>query len=159
MPVSRKKPPPLPPSIAAAPPACACGRMRRAARALTQLYDDLMAPSGLRITQFSLMRALSRNGPTRITQLAAIQLLDRTALSRNLDPLVERGHVAIVRGRDARSREVALTPAGVAALKAAEPYWRKAQKEVTRRIGADKLEALVSTLEALESLHPSNVPA
>ncbi|MGH8850121.1 MAG: hypothetical protein ACREYD_03915, partial [Casimicrobiaceae bacterium] len=52
-----------PPSTAtgAAPaPACACGRLRRAARALTQLYDDAMAPSGLRITQFSLLRTVAR---------------------------------------------------------------------------------------------------
>ncbi len=43
--------------------ACACGRLRRASRALTQLYDDLMAPAGLRVTQFSLLRTLSREGP------------------------------------------------------------------------------------------------
>ena len=65
--------------------ACVCGRLRRAARALTQLYDDTMAPSGLRVTQFSLMRTLARRGPTRITDLAREALLDRTALSRNLD--------------------------------------------------------------------------
>src|SRR3954466_2809680 len=85
---------------AAASPACTCGRLRRATRALTQLYDDLMAPAGLRVTQFSLLRTLAREGPMRISELAAAQLLDRTALSRNLDPLVELGHVEIVRGQD-----------------------------------------------------------
>src|SRR6476659_6404333 len=89
-------------------PACACGRLRRATRALTQLYDDLLAPAGLHLTQFSLLRTLTRNGTMRINALAAAQLLDRTALSRNLDPLVERGLVEIVRGHDARVREVAI---------------------------------------------------
>ena len=79
--------------------ACTCGRLRRAARALTQLYDDLMAPSGLRVTQFSLLRTLSREGTSRMSALAELLLLDRTALSRTLDPLVERGFVAIVAGR------------------------------------------------------------
>jgi len=65
--------------------------MRRASRALTQLYDDLMAPSGLRITQFSLLRTLARNGAARMSDLAATLLLDRTALSRTLDPLALRG--------------------------------------------------------------------
>src|ERR1700740_1819936 len=69
------------------PPHCACGRLRRAARALTQLYDDAMASAELRITQFSLLCTLARSGPMRISALAAWQLLDRTALSRNLDPL------------------------------------------------------------------------
>src|SRR6478752_7181852 len=127
------------PTAAASSAACACGRLRRATRALTQLYDDLMAPAGLRVTQFSLLRTLAREGPMRINALAAAQLLDRTALSRNLDPLVELGHVAIVRGQDARAREVAITRAGSAALRAAEPHWTRAQKEVARRVGADKL--------------------
>jgi DNA-binding MarR family transcriptional regulator len=139
-------------------PPCACGRLRRATRALTQLYDDLMAPAGLRVTQFSLLRTLGRTGPMRINTLAAAQLLDRTALSRNLDPLVERGLVEIVRGRDARVREVALTRKGLAAFRAAEPHWTRAQQEVARRVGADKLEALITTLGELESLHPDNTP-
>src|SRR5512144_2341918 len=97
------------PSPHKAPPsACACGRLRRAARALTQLYDDAMAPSGLRVTQYSLLSALARRGPLHITELASAQLLDRTALSRNLDPLVAKGLVAIRPGRDARTREVAI---------------------------------------------------
>jgi DNA-binding MarR family transcriptional regulator len=142
------------PAPAAASPACACGRLRRATRALTQLYDDVLAPSGLRVTQFSLLRALARNGPMRINELAAAQLLDRTALSRTLDPLVELGHVEIVRGQDARVRNVAITRAGTAALRAAEPLWTRAQKEVARRVGAAKLDALIETLGELESLHP-----
>src|SRR5262245_5567934 len=123
---------------APATPACVCGRLRRAARALTRLYDDIMAPSGLRVTQFSLMRTLARDGPVRISDLAALVLLDRTALSRNLDPLVEKGFVEIAAGSDARTREVALTRAGKAACARAMPYWRRAQTEVSARLGASR---------------------
>ena len=135
--------------------ACACGRLRRATRALTQLYDDLLAPAGLRVTQFLLLQILKRDGPLRINELATRQLLDRTALSRNLDPLVAQGLVDIVRGRDARTREVAISPKGRKALDAAEPHWTRAQQAVTRHIGAAKLDALIATLGELESLHPS----
>src|SRR5205814_1986570 len=117
---------------------CACGRLRRASRALTQLYDDAMAPSGLRVTQYSLLSTLARDGSLRISDLAARQLLDRTALSRNLDPLIERKWVAVTAGRDARTREVALTAKGASALKRAEPYWRRAQQDVTQRVGKPK---------------------
>ena len=134
---------------------CACGRLRRATRALTQLYDDLMAPSGLRVTQFSLLRTLERTGPQRITALAAATLLDRTALTRTLDPMVERGFVAIVAGRDARTREATLTRAGAAAIRAAEPHWKRAQAAVARCLGPAKLEALIATLAEVESLHPA----
>jgi DNA-binding MarR family transcriptional regulator len=135
-------------------PACTCGRLRRATRALTQLYDDLMAPSGLRVTQFSLLRSLSTQGPARMSELAKTLLLDRTALSRTLDPLVDRGLVAIVSGRDARTREVSLTAAGARALRSATPHWQRAQSQVATRIGSDKLEALIATLTEVEQLHP-----
>ena len=144
------------PAAAAVPasPACACGRLRRAARALTQLYDDAMAPAGLRVTQYSLLNTLSAHGPMRISDLAKRQLLDRTALSRNLDPLVERGFVAVAPGRDARTRDVLITAKGSAALRRAGPYWTRAQASVAARIGRDKLDVLIDTLGELESLHP-----
>jgi len=143
------------PSSASIPsPACACGRLRRATRALTQLYDDLMAPSGLRITQFSLLRALARDGTARISDLADALLLDRTALSRTLDPLLERGLVSIVSGRDARTREVSLTRAGEKALRAALPHWKRAQIQVANKLGSERLEALIATLGEIEALHP-----
>lgn len=144
------------PKVEAAPQEkCACGRLRRATRALTQLYDDAMEPSGLRVTQFSVLRTLHREGATRMTTLASSLLLDRTALSRNLDPLLERGLVAVEVGEDARTRAIHLTPAGKRALQAATPYWRRAQREVEDRVGRDRLEVLIATLDELESLHPA----
>ena len=135
-------------------PACTCGRLRRAARALTQLYDDLMEPSGLRVTQFSLLRTLATQGSARMSELAKVLLLDRTALSRTLNPLVDRGLVAITPGRDARTREVSLTQAGTRALRGATPHWQRAQAQVTARIGVDRLDTLIATLAEVEQLHP-----
>lgn len=136
------------------PTACACGRLRRASRALTQFYDDALAPTGLRVTQFSLMRTLAREGTTRVSALAKVALLDRTALSRALDPLVARGYVRVVSGRDMRTREATLTRAGIAALEEAAAEWKRAQAAVARRIGRDRLDTLIATLGELESLHP-----
>jgi DNA-binding MarR family transcriptional regulator len=134
--------------------ACACGRLRRATRALSQLYDDALAPAGLRVTQFSLLRTLAQHGPLRIRELAARQLLDRTALSRNLEPLIARGLVSTTAGADARTRQVALTPAGARELRAAAPAWRRAQAEVRERVGGPKLDALIAVLGEIETLHP-----
>jgi DNA-binding MarR family transcriptional regulator len=139
---------------AAPSPACTCGRLRRATRALTQLYDDALARNGLRVTQFSLLRTLAQHGPLRISDLAARQLLDRSALSRNLDPLIVRGLVAATPGRDARTREVSLTPAGARELHAAAPAWREAQVQVRERVGGERLDALIALLGEIEALHP-----
>jgi DNA-binding MarR family transcriptional regulator len=144
----------LPSSPSRPSAACACGRLRRASRALTQFYDAAMAASGVRITQFSLMRTLAREGTVRISDLARTCLLDRTAMTRTLDPLVAQGYVRIAPGRDARTREVTLTRAGAAALDAAADEWKRAQAAVARRIGRERLDALIATLAELESLHP-----
>ena len=147
-PASRKPPP----SPYGAP--CACSRLRRASRAATQLYDDALAPAGLRVTQLSLLRTLQRQGRLRIGELAAWNLLDRTALSRNLDPLIERGLVAVAAGRDARTRDVSLTRQGIAAIAAAAPHWERAQQDVAQRIGHDRLDQLFGVLRDIEALHP-----
>jgi DNA-binding MarR family transcriptional regulator len=137
---------------------CTCSRLRRATRAVTQLYDDALAPAGLRVTQLSLLRTLQREGTLRIGDLAARNLLDRTALSRNLDPLADRKLVAIVPGRDARTREVTLTRQGIAAIAAAAPHWERAQREVARQVGRGRLDALYAVLRDMEALQPAPAP-
>lgn len=137
-----------------ATPACTCGRLRRASRALTQFYDDALGPVGLRVGQFSLLRTLARDGPTRISDLARAALLDRTAIARTLDPLIERDLVEIAQGRDARTRVVSLTRSGKRALAAAEPHWKRAQTTVAKRLGALKIDALIELLREVEALHP-----
>jgi DNA-binding MarR family transcriptional regulator len=134
---------------------CTCSRLRRATRAVTQLYDDALAPVGLRVTQLSLLLTLQRLGTLTIGDLAARTLLDRTALSRNLDPLAARHLVAIVPGRDARTREVSLTRQGIAAIAAAAPHWERVQREVARHVGRDRLGGLYDILRDIESLHPA----
>jgi DNA-binding MarR family transcriptional regulator len=135
-------------------PACTCSRLRRATRAVTQLYDDALAPSGLRVTQFSLLRKLEREGPSRMSELAEKLLLDRTALTRTLEPLLAAGYVEVTRGRDARTRDVSITRTGRAAVAAAVGPWKRAQAAVARRVGRERLDALIATLAELESLHP-----
>ena len=133
---------------------CACYRLRRAPRAVTQLYDDAMAPTGLRITQYGLLRTLADEGPRTITGLAQALLLDRTALSRTLDPLIDRSLVAVTPGSDARTREVSLTTAGRNAVEAAGPHWNAVQTMVARSVGRARLDDLYALLEGLETLHP-----
>jgi DNA-binding transcriptional ArsR family regulator len=86
---------------------CACTTLRRAARAVTAAYDTALAPSGLRITKFSILRKLARIGPLPVTRLAAEAALDRSTMGRNLNPLERRGLVRIeVGNRPARARRL-----------------------------------------------------
>lgn len=158
MPAPRRlrKPSTVPDTSLPAPPLgpCACSRLRRAARAITQLYDDALLPSGLKSTQFGLLRTLERRESLTISALAAEMLLDRTALSRNLEPLVERGLVAIATGNDLRTRRVTMSPEGRHLLESAERHWAQAQREVSRRLGRQRLADLYGLLDDVERLHP-----
>lgn len=125
---------------------CACFNIRKAARVVTQLYDDLLRPTGLRTTQFTLLALLRGRGPMSINGLAEAAVTDRTTLTRNLALLQERGLVRIQPGEDARVRVVDLTVAGDKALSAAFPLWQRAQTLVAERMGQDRLARLLSDL-------------
>src|ERR1700732_1549614 len=110
---------------------CACTTLRRATRAVTAAYDAALAPSGLRVTQFSVLRTLARLGPLPVTRLAVEVALDRSTMGRNLDPLERRGLGRIKVGAvDPRGRVARLAAAGERAIEAARPYWRAAQERI-----------------------------
>jgi DNA-binding MarR family transcriptional regulator len=130
---------------------CACFNLRKAARAVTQLYDDALRSTGLRTTQFSLLTVVLGFGKVTITQLAEEAVMDRTTLSRNLE-LLERERLVVIRpGADARVREVELTRAGHDKLNAAFPLWEQAQAELIKKLGADRMERLLGGLSGAVS--------
>jgi DNA-binding MarR family transcriptional regulator len=110
---------------------CACLQARRRARMLTRAYDEILAPSGIKITQLGLLSCLLEE-PVLIGALADELDLDRTTLTRNLVPLEKQGLIAIVVGKDARSRSVSITTNGKLALKRALPLWQKAQDQYSQ---------------------------
>ena len=68
---------------------CVCSTLRMVSRAVTQLYDDILRPSGLRVTQFSILATMARSGEANLRQLEAGLAIDQTTLTRSLN-LLER---------------------------------------------------------------------
>lgn len=60
---------------------CVCSTLRMVTRAVTQLYDDILRPSGLRVTQFSVLAAIARSGRANLRQLEAVLAIDQTTLA------------------------------------------------------------------------------
>lgn len=135
------------PGAAEAASQCACFNLRKAARAVTQLYDKALEPSGLRVTQFTLLVALSLGQGLTLSRLADRLVMDRTTLTRNLVPLERDGLVRSERGPDRRERYVRVTPAGRRALAQAFPLWREAQAQVMTAIGHAAWNALRGGLQ------------
>ena len=129
---------------------CTCFRVRRLARRITQIYDHVLAPCGLRVTQFSLLSALRHGGAMAVGSLAASLDMDRTTLTRNLKPLVDLGLVSLDRSTtDARQREVRLTDEGRARRDEARRLWRKAQDLVNRTLGEPRIASLHDLFDGL----------
>jgi DNA-binding MarR family transcriptional regulator len=115
------------------------------------MYDAALAPSGLRVTQFSVLSALARLGPLPVTRLAAEVALDRSTMGRNLDPLERRGLVRIKVGdMDQRERVAHVTAAGERAIEAARPYWRAAQERIATLVPPSAIRSLADQLGALQ---------
>jgi len=128
---------------------CACATLRRTDRVLTQFYDEILAPSGLYITQFTLLATLSQAAPVTINRLAEIMDMDRTTLSRNLEVLAKQHMVRIEEGEDRRTRQVHLTQEGEQALRRALPLWQEAQARIEHALGHERFEGLLTNLSAL----------
>ena len=132
--------------------ACACFNVRKTARVITQLYDEVLRPTGMRITQFALLMAAAGLGPVTVTRLAKLGAMDRTTLTRNLRPLEEQGLVHIEPGEDRRERQVTLTPRGQHALATAFPLWQEAQAKIVKGFGQERLQRLYAELADLRAI-------
>ncbi len=131
---------------------CACFNLRKTARAITQLYDEALRPSGLRCTQFSLLIATTMLEPVTVTHLAEVVVMDRTTLARNLMPLEKGGLMSVTPGDDQRTRIVTLTQRGKEVLLRALPSWEKAQARVVGGLGQERWNSLQASLKEAVSL-------
>ena len=125
---------------------CFCMNIRKASRVITQLYDEALKPSGLLVSQFTLLVALASVGSITMTQLAEALVMDRTTLTRNLKPLEREGLVRIESGQDQRTRVLSLTNAGQTALEKALPLWQEVQIQVVERLGQEQWKLLLTGL-------------
>ncbi|HVO34347.1 MAG TPA: MarR family transcriptional regulator [Gemmatimonadales bacterium] len=114
---------------------CVCNTLRMATRVVTQLYDDVLRPSGLRVTQFSMLAAIARLEEASLRQLEDALAIDQTTLTRSLALLERDGLTARVANPDRRIKAMRLTARGRAAFEAARPLWRRAQDQMLRELG------------------------
>ena len=118
---------------------CLCTALRQAAHDVSRLYDEALAPSGLRVTMYRLLKRVALAEEPTISDLARIVSLDRSTLGRNLRVLERQGLIEIAPGRDERSRTIRPTDLGHSRLEMAEPMWRGAQARLGGRLGADRV--------------------
>lgn len=141
---SKRRSPGAPPRRTAAPDAdayrlrgmdCLCGNVRMAARALTAVYDDFLAPSGLTASQLAVLWCVLGREPVGMGEVSEVLVMDKTTVSRNMARLLELGFVACRAGSDARTKLVSCSAKGRKAFASAVPRWKAAQAWVQGKMG------------------------
>jgi DNA-binding MarR family transcriptional regulator len=125
---------------------CTCGELRKAARAITLLYDNAFKSSGLLSTQLNVLRVIYKSDSIRISDLAEELGMDRTTLTRNLSVLEEQGFIKISPGKDHRTRIVTATQKGRSAVAKAIPLWNEVQRKVKQQMGENSWRELMQNL-------------
>jgi DNA-binding MarR family transcriptional regulator len=128
---------------------CYCDVLRTATRKTTAIYDAALAPAGVNLAQFSLLRKIRRAGSVSLSELGRLAALDRSTIGRNVRVLQRMELVRLTPGEDQREATVTLDARGLAALRRAAPLWDDAQRRIEAKLGAggpDRLQALLVAL-------------
>jgi DNA-binding MarR family transcriptional regulator len=129
---------------------CNCFAVRAAARHVTQCYDQFLASSGLRTTQFSILAKLKRKGPLTISELAESMVMDRTTLGRNILPLERDGLIRIeAAASDRRAKALRVTKDGEKRLETARRGWQAAQQRFDAVFGVKRAAELRELLRGV----------
>jgi len=137
---------------------CACNSLRRASRAVTQLFDQTLEPSGLRSTQLVILLEIAAAGRATVPELARRLVVDRSTMQRNLQPLMRRRFIQVSADQARRSRGLTLTPQGHKAIDLAVPLWKKAQSSFVSQLGRGRWELLRADLSAAVLVAKSDPP-
>ncbi|CAN7254952.1 MULTISPECIES: MarR family winged helix-turn-helix transcriptional regulator [Ensifer] len=129
---------------------CTNSALKRASRQLGQLYEDVLAPSGLRGTQYSLLSQIAHSKNASLRTLADLLVMDLSALGHTLKPLIRDGYVELVPdASDRRVKRVQLTPFGAKKQRETTDLWRKAQARFDNALGKQEAEALRRALNGI----------
>lgn len=132
---------------------CACTTLRELARRATAMYDDVLEPLGLKITQYGYLARLDRLIQCNLGELANACDLDVTSMSRALRPLIANGWVKCGRGKDDRTNRYELTAEGKRVLRKAFALWKKAQIRLHEIIEPGHIRALKGLSEIFKGVN------
>lgn len=122
--------------------ACAFAGLRRANRAVCHLYDLVLAPTQLKVTQFTMLRTIAAAGEIAHCDLARHAGGSEEAFSRRLAAARKSGWVSMRIGHR-RRRMYRVSEKGEQVLRQAMPYWNRAQDRLRRELGDADWQAML----------------
>ncbi len=123
---------------------CLGHSIRKADRVISQIYNEYLAPVGIRNTQFSILRvlALLGDGNTAV-QIREALVMDQTTVSRALKPLIRDGYIEVREGANKREKALSLSASGKTLYQQALIPWEQAQKMVRKKLGKQHTDNLI----------------
>lgn len=128
---------------------CLCYNIRKASRAITQIYDEMFRPYSITASQALILSSCKHLGPVTVTQMAQAMSTDRTTITRNLQVLERNGQIKIQKGRDRRARVITLTSKGIVTVQRISIVWEKFQNNLHQQVGKSHVEALYKNLSTV----------
>ena len=123
--------------------------MRKSTRLITQFYEERLSTVGLKVGQFSILRATHFRKKTTNKELQSILVLDQTTLSRAIKPLIRDGLLTTSADEDdLRSKIISLTPQGEKTYLKALPLWQEAQKSLRKKLGDKETKNILDLSES-----------
>jgi DNA-binding MarR family transcriptional regulator len=117
----------------------------------TQSQRLLQIGGGLQVVEWRTLWDLHDLGQLTIRDLASIQRMDHSLLSRALPDMRRKGYVTMRRDdRDGRQTIVELAPLGRKAFETAAPIMRRRREALRELFTEDELKTLVGYLDRLE---------
>ena len=121
---------------------CVAVRLRMLNRVITNIYDDVLRPLDLKVSQMNVLVAAAKMGTARPAAVCEHLHLDVSTLSRNVERMKGRGWLEVVPDEDGRSQPFRLTPQGRKLLERAVPAWSAAQQRVKQVLGDEVVNQL-----------------
>jgi MarR family transcriptional regulator, organic hydroperoxide resistance regulator len=129
---------------------CLCAVIRKAGRILTKQYDAYLKPSGLKITQFSMLANIARNPAITVSELATLLFMDQTTVSRNLRVLERSRYIHLEPDvADQRIKRIQISDEGMSKMDEARPLWEEAQSDMERVLGRHGIDKLLGSLKEM----------
>ena len=131
---------------------CNCIALRQIALKLTKIYDEALIDTGIKVTQYSLLKNIEKISTPNIKNLAIATQLDRSTLARNLEKLERMKLVFLKFGDNKRNKILSLTPHGKQILIKANIAWESIQDKVSKNLGEDKKNIFDLTIKNINEL-------
>jgi len=132
---------------------CVCANLRKKTRIVTQLYDKILEPTNLKVTQYAMLANIAKHKAISVSQLGIILSLDQTTITRNVNLLKKSGYVAITQdSQDGRTKIISLTAKGIEKLNEAAPIWKELQEKIIHDIGFEQYINFYDTLQKIQKI-------